>query len=477
MKKSIWMRLLLSAVMVFSVVIPTAVLEENETNEAPYILRTEADGKYVNDRVNVWLELSKINSENISSYQISLQLTDEDGQHLNDCKMDLEFDQALNNTKVKSAVFDESTGIMKIIVAGTKNLVEIEDDYHKLPIGKITVSHDEGVELHQFKIVTAGATGDLITVGTDHKKIVASEKYGENFQVICDGTIFGQPILYPLTVEANNGTVKVIVDDEVVTDLNEIEKGKTVKITQSANSGYKFTGIKAVNLETDEEITVDGNFIFNMTAPIKLTVTFEKDEEQYTVITKNDQNDESETKEYINRAVATVTAKTIANMQFSHWVNESGDIISYKQNYSFIVVGNITLTAVYVPNETEIEQEATISMDPICTIQPVNGKYRLSFNGKFFLPEGYTLIEYGMLFTPEEDPVIDNFYIGTTAMATAKMLGSSKNNESQFVINVNNVKAGAARSGRMYVIYKDKNGSEKTIYSANVSKSGILPAY
>lgn len=62
-------------------------------------------------------------------------------------------------------------------------------------------------------------------------------------------------------------------------------------------------------------------------------------------------------------------------------------------------------------------------------------------------------------------------------MATAKMLGSSKNNESQFVINVNNVKAGAARSGRMYVIYKDKNGSEKTIYSANVSKSGILPAY
>ena len=73
MKKSIWMRLLLSAVMVFSVVIPTAALEENETNEAPYILRTEADGQYVNDRVNVWLELSKINSENISSYQISLQ--------------------------------------------------------------------------------------------------------------------------------------------------------------------------------------------------------------------------------------------------------------------------------------------------------------------------------------------------------------------------------------------------------------------
>ncbi len=73
-----------------------------------------------------------------------------------------------------------------------------------------------------------------------------------------------------------------------------------------------------------------------------------------------------------------------------------------------------------------------------------------------------------MLFTPEEDPAIDDFYIGTTTMATAKMLGSSKNNESQFVINVNNVKAGAARSGRMYVIYKDKNGSEKTIYSANV---------
>ncbi len=75
-------------------------------------------------------------------------------------------------------------------------------------------------------------------------------------------------------------------------------------------------------------------------------------------------------------------------MQFSHWANESGDIISYKQNYSFIVVGNITLTAVYVPNETEIEQEATISMDPICTIQPVNGKYRLKVNENFSYQKG-----------------------------------------------------------------------------------------
>lgn len=474
MKKSIWMRLFLCAMMVFSAVTPIAALEDDETNESPYILRTEAEEKYVNNEANVWLELSKTNSENIAAYQISLQLTDEDGQRPSDCKMELEFDQALKNVKVKNAEFDESTGIMKIIVAGTENLVEIEEDYHKLPIGKITVNHDDETELHQFKIITAGATGDLVTVGTDHQKIVASEKYGADYHVICDGTIFGQPILYPLTVEAKNGTVKVLVDDEVVTNLNEIKKGKTVKISQSPNSGYKFTGIKAVNTETEEEIMIDGNFTFNMTAPIKLTVTFEKDENQYTVTTKNNQNEDTETKTYTNRAAATVSAKTIDNMQFSHWVNESGDIISYKQNYSFIVVGDITLIAVYVAKETEVQEEPAISMDPVCTIQPVNGKYRLSFNGKFFLPKGYTLVEYGMLFTPEENPNIDDFYIGTTAMQTAKILGSSKNNESQFVINVNNVKAGTARSGRMYIIYKDQEGRQTTIYSSDIAKSGIL---
>ena len=57
-----------------------------------------------------------------------------------------------------------------------------------------------------------------------------------------------------------------------------------------------------------------------------------------------------------------------------------------------------------------------------------------------------------------------------------KLEAKNINSEGQFVINVNNIKAGVTRSGRMYMIYKDADGNEKTIYSEEISKTGILPA-
>ena len=183
MKKLKLMALFLSATLAFSAIIPVPVLaiDETETGDkeesvktaVPYILRTEAAGEYANNQANVWLELNKKNSENIAAYQISLRLTCDDGQMLEGYKLDLEFDDALNSAKVKSAEFDDTTGVIKVIVASTQNLVKIDGDSHKLPIGKITlVRPDESTVLQrQFKITVDGNTGDLVTVGTDKVKI------------------------------------------------------------------------------------------------------------------------------------------------------------------------------------------------------------------------------------------------------------------------------------------------------------------
>lgn len=45
------------------------------------------------------------------------------------------------------------------------------------------------------------------------------------------------------------------------------------------------------------------------------------------------------------------------------------------------------------------------------------------------------------------------------------MIATNKNSVNQYVMNVNSVKPGVTRSGRMYVIYTDSNGVDKTIYS------------
>ena len=190
-------------------------------------------------------------------------------------------------------------------------------------------------------------------------------------------------------------------------------------------------------------------------------------------------NGESDKAEYIyydNRATATVTAEKVDGREFLYWVNEYDRIISYKDTYSFIVVNNTTLKAVYGEENATVTKEPSIVMDPNYIKTIVDSKYRLSFNGKLFLPEGYELVEYGMLYTPEADPDKDGFVIDGSVTPMQKLEAKNINSEGQFVINVNNIKAGVTRSGRMYMTYIGADGNEKTIYSEEISKTGILPA-
>lgn len=492
MKKLKLMALFLSATLAFSAVIPVPVLaveetetgdpEETENTPVPYILRTEVAGEYINNQANVWLELNRKNSENIAAYQINLRLTCDDGQMLEGYKLNLDFDETLEDAEVKSAEFDDTTGIIKVIVASTRNLVKIDGDSHKLPIGKITlVRPDESTILkRQFKITVAGDTGDLVTVGTDKVRVSASEKYGENFQIVSDGTILGEKIKYPLTVNAKNGTVKIVTLDEngkevEVKDLKNIERGTTVKVIQKANTGYRFADIKAINKTTNEPIEVSGNFTFNVNNPVELTVTFEEMNEKFTV-TVNNGVDEAEVTEYSNREIATVTAGNVAGKKFSHWINtETQSIVSYDKTYTFIVLNSVSLEAVFVENAETVEKNPFVTMGDLTT-QPVGGKYRLSFNGQFYLPKDCKLKEFGMVLTPDTVSNADDLVINSSSIRTQKMIATAKNSVNQYVININGVKPGVVRSGRMYVIYTDSNGNDITIYSNTYASTGVLSA-
>lgn len=482
MKKLKLMALFLSATLAFSAIIPVPVFaadktetgetEETENTPVPYILRTEVAGEYVNNQANVWLELNKKNSENIAAYQINLRLTCDDGQMLEGYKLDLEFDEALKDARIKDAKFDGATGVIKIMVASTKNLVKIDGDSHKLPIGKITLvrNDDDGTILkRQFKITVDGNTGNFVTVGTDNKRTAASEKYGEDFQIVSDGTMLGEKITYPLTVKASNGTVKIVTSDEngnevEVKDLTKIERGTTLKVIQTANTGYRFAGIEVVDTLTNTPMTVSGSFTYPMMNPVSLTVKFEEMNERFTVTVDNGDG-EAVVNEYSNRENASVTAGNVEGKKFSHWINtETEAIVSYDKTYKFIVLSNTSLKAVFVDNEEEVTRTPFVTMDSNVTAQLIGDKYRLSFNGQFYLPKDCTLKEFGMILTPDKGLTVDMITLDSS-IRLQKMIATNKNSADQYVMNVNGVKPGVTRSGRMYVIYTDSNGKDKTMYS------------
>lgn len=482
MKKLKLMALFLSATLAFSAIIPVPVFaadktetgetEETENTPVPYILRTEVAGEYVNNQANVWLELNKKNSENIAAYQINLRLTCDDGQMLEGYKLDLEFDEALKDARIKDAEFDGATGVIKIMVAATKNLVKIDGDSHKLPIGKITLVRpdDETILQRQFKITVDGNTGNFVTVGTDNKRTAASEKYGEDFQIVSDGTMLGEKITYPLTVKASNGgTVRIVTSDEngnevEVKDLTKIERGTTLKVIQTANTGYRFAGIEAVDTSTNTPMTISGSFTFTMMNPVDLTVTFEEMNEKFNVTVDNGDG-EAIVSEYSNREVASVTAGNVEGKKFSHWINtETEAIVSYDKTYKFIVLNNISLKAVFVENTETIEKEPFVTMDSNVTTQAVGEKYRISFSGQFYLPNDCTLKEYGMVLTSNEITNAEEITKDNPEIKKQIVIATNKNSVNQFVMNINGVKPGATRNGRMYVIYT-KDGVDVIKYS------------
>lgn len=464
--------------------------ENSTTTAVPYLFRTEKAEQYENHIVDVWLELNAANSENIASYQLSLQLENEEGTAMDGATMSLKFDDALENAKVKEAKFDETTQIMDIYVASTQNLVQIDGNTHKLPIGQITVNAAEGKELNQFKIVVNGDTGNLITVGTDQVVKNAKEMYGQedpDFKIPSDGTIYGLPVEYPLTIQAENGTVKAYVvtedkneDGSLITNetpvQEKVKKYDTVRLQAIPNAGYRLSGIKLIDtLHQNQEVELNGNFRFEMSGVITVEAEFEKIPgitvsvgENAEIVGKETAEDGSA--EFDSREVATVKATVPEGKKFSHWVDANGAILSYDQTYHFVVVNSIKLEPVFVEENEEVEETIMATIDSEGTVLEFpagSGKYRLSYSCKTSVPDGYTIIERGLLLTNQaiDENNKDQFILGGTInnvnVATMKMAPGND----QFIVNVNNVKAGQTRVGRTYIICQDKEGNETTVYS------------
>lgn len=165
-----------------------------------------------------------------------------------------------------------------------------------------------------------------------------------------------------------------------------------------------------------------------------------------------------------------VTAKAINGYVFECWKNEAGDILSYESDYQQLITGNHILKAYYVTEGSVVQASPVIQITDSYTLER-NGVHAVSAVASRSVPEGYTLVEQGMLYARDfANPTVENFYSGASGVTQYK--GGDLTPDSSFVMNIKVDSDNVVVTFRGYMIVKDNaTGVENYYYSSIVAKS------
>lgn len=160
---------------------------------------------------------------------------------------------------------------------------------------------------------------------------------------------------------------------------------------------------------------------------------------------------------YLYNTVVTAIPNSAPEAQvFSHWVDAEGNVLSYNSNYKFTVLSNVSITAVYAASASPVP---VVNMSDALSLRD----NFVSYKGQFSLPAGFTLVEYGFIFSRSSD-VLTLDSLGATIVpsnvhngATGEFLRSFPND--------------TFNSVRAYLIVKNASNIEEVEYSDNFYRS------
>ena len=173
---------------------------------------------------------------------------------------------------------------------------------------------------------------------------------------------------------------------------------------------------------------------------------------EYTVSVVNGTINDAASDDITYNTVATVVAAAPGEgMYFHHW--EMEDLtVSYESTYSFTVVEAVTLTAYYATSAPADLPRVAITND-----LELRAGHK-TFIGQFYLPSGYTLIEYGIVSTASGTALVD---LGSTSVIRNQ---ATKYNPTtnEFVLSLADANS---ESYRGYMICEDDEEEIVTVYS------------
>lgn len=153
---------------------------------------------------------------------------------------------------------------------------------------------------------------------------------------------------------------------------------------------------------------------------------------------------------------------------FSHWTLD-GMKVSTADTYTFYVSGDNTVEAVYVDSADDVQKPAlSADINQQLITADANGTYTISMIAQTYMPEDMTLMEYGLIYAPNE-ATLNDLASYTAGKDYLKIVATSRVPNRQYKVDLLKVKAGRTRYGMAYITVRTADGTVQTVYSSIVS--------
>ncbi len=252
----------------------------------------------------------------------------------------------------------------------------------------------------------------------------------------------------------------------------EVTSVKVDGVTLTKDVDYEVTGNTATEAGT-YTLTITGKGAYEGTVEKTYKVV-----KQYTITYTID--GKATTKTYNDKTFCKVTAPEIDGKTFAYWeISENGAKVSTNASYTFRVVSNTSLEAVYVDDAEEIVAEPAIAVTSVTT-----SGTKICYEVTRDVPEDYTVVSTGVLYgtstalfadssTRDENLRFTNDEGSTdTKTKVYKGVSSCTTNQGYYSYSLNvGTAVDRAIYLRGYVIVKDSDGNLKTYYADIVDKS------
>lgn len=331
----------------------------------------------------------------------------------------------------------------------------------------------------------------LATIGDEVTITVADESFinwcNDNGKIVSTETSYTFTVTGDVTLNmTNRATAENTAMVEFVSAYNQVIASQIytndAAITPPSGPskmGYIFKGWSLTEDKYTDWATTQSEIQAKITAGEKhITVVpvYEQDTSvTYTVnVYVNGEKDDTQSATGIFAgATKTVSAPTIDGKVFLYWTDkaENGTILGYDTSYFMQINKNIEIYAVY--GEKEVEKQPVITMTNVYTTIE-DEKKKLSFSVTRDIPEGYTLVEHGMLYHTKQtitNPSEDTFILGGDGVS--KYVSTDTKLSGVFTLTVNVTTGEDVKViTRGYMIVKDTiTGAEEVYYTSIENKS------
>lgn len=151
-------------------------------------------------------------------------------------------------------------------------------------------------------------------------------------------------------------------------------------------------------------------------------------------------------------------------MLFSHWEDEDGNILSYRDTYLFMLNEDMRIHGIFATDGTVPEKKAAIVISGSRAYIEDN-VIKVSFSATRDVPDEFTVIANGIIVT--DDSTVgqseEEFILGGENVKTGN--SSNKTNKGVHTLTIRNAGRNITWYARGFLTYEDPEGNQYTIYS------------